>query len=226
MSNLHVLPTIKAETYRQIPSGFSLVELLVVLLIIGLGISLVSVNVGGSDGQLLRLEAKQFANNTSLIAEEAVLSNRQWGVDIYRHIDGDVEQLGYRWLIRNEDGDWQLAVDDRRPVEFLFSPIINIRLTLEGSDQFVEIVNKRDIDEAEPVLIDQPVKNGLSIVEQLEADNPQEPVQPALWLLSSGEMSAFVMELFLNDDTDNKVVVIGDELGRITLQRPEVDDNE
>ena len=209
-------------------SGFSLVELLVVLLIVGLGINLITVNVGGSDGQQLKLEAKQFANNTALIAEEAVLSNRQWGVDIYRQVDEDgIEQLGYRWLVRNDDGEWRLAVDDHRPVDFLFSPNVNLRLTLEGSDEFIEILTKREIDEESSRLLVEPEEEEKqSIIEALEAGNPKDPIRPALWLLSSGEISAFEMELFILDDPENKAVVVGDELGRIVLKTPEHENDE
>ncbi|WP_101757513.1 prepilin-type N-terminal cleavage/methylation domain-containing protein [Oceanicoccus sp. KOV_DT_Chl] len=215
------------QTFRGKRRGFSLVELLVVLLIIGLGFSLVSVNVGSSDGQQLQVEARQFANNTSLIAEEAVLSNRQWGVDIYRQLEEGIEQLGYRWLIRNDDGDWQLAVDSHRPVDFVFSPFIGLRISLEGADQPIEIPNKRDIETIKPMLQAQPKdEERPSVVEQLEQGNQREPIEPALWLLSSGEMSAFSMELYIIDDPDNKVTVVGDELGRIALKLPGDNDDE
>ncbi len=199
--------------------GFSLVELLVVLLIIGLGFSLVNFNVGGNDSYRLLSEAKQFANSSALIAEEAILGNEQWGVDIYRQPTEDndgynLEQFGYRWLVRSKEGEWELANSANDEVDFLFSPGIGIRLELEGSEEEVEIFLKRAVNERDSVFDEEK-----GIAEQLtdNEEEQEEPLLPALWLLSSGEISAFTMVLFDAQDPDNRVKVKGDELGRITV---------
>ncbi len=199
--------------------GFSLVELLVVLLIIGLGFSFANFNVGGNENYRLLSEAKQFANSSALIAEEAILSNTQWGVDIYRqptdNNDGySLEQYGYRWLVRNDEGDWELANSANGKVDFLFSPGISVRLELEGSEEEVEILLKRAVNEQSSVFDEQE-----GIVEQLnDTENEQEePLLPALWLLSSGEISAFSMTLYDTQSPDNQVEIKGDELGRIKV---------
>ncbi|ARN74841.1 hypothetical protein BST96_12375 [Oceanicoccus sagamiensis] len=205
---------------RQISArGFSLIELLVVLLIIGLGFSFANFNVGGNDSYRLLAEAKQFANSSALIAEEAILSNQQWGVDIYRQPSDDndgynLEQFGYRWLVRNKEGDWELANSSNDKVDFLFSPGIGVRLELEGSAEEVEILFKRVVKERTSVFDQQE-----SITEQLSdtEEEQQEPLLPALWLLSSGEISAFSMVLYDATNPDNQVEIKGDELGRITV---------
>lgn len=220
----------KANKLSRIISarGFSLVELLVVLLIIGLGFSLANFNVGGNESYRLLSEAKQFANSSALIAEEAILSNTQWGVDIYRQLadnnDGyNLEQYGYRWLVRNKEGDWELASSSNGEVDFLFSPGISVRLELEGSEEEVEILLKRTVNEQSSVFDQQE-----GIAEQLSGteEEQQEPLLPALWLLSSGEISAFSMTLYDAQSPDNQVEIKGDELGRIKVLTGLEDDEE
>lgn len=196
-------------------TGFSLVELLVVLLIIGLGFSFVSVNVGDNNNQQLRMAARDFANRTALIAEEAVLSNQQWGVDIYRQLIDDGEQYGYRWLTRNDQGRWLLANDDRGAVDYVFPVGTALRLELTETGAELDILAKREIDQQRSMQ-----EKKLSLAEQLGGQDEQssELVEPALWLLSSGEMSAFTLTVFETDNTDAQIIIRGDALGRIVVE--------
>jgi len=82
----------------QYSQGFSLIELLVVILIIALGVQAVSVNVGDNSQRKVSQEARHFVNTASIIAEEAVLTRRQWGVDFYLDIVDGEDRVGYRWL--------------------------------------------------------------------------------------------------------------------------------
>ena len=191
-----------------------------VVLIIGLGISFVSTNIGGNNSYRLRIEAQQFANNVSLIAEEAVLSNQQWGVDIFRFDDAGDDRFGYRWLVRNDDGVWQLANADNMEVEFLFSKGIGLRLQLDGIDEEQVIESKREITEQAGLFDteddDRRVIDGQGLVEK-------EPIEPAIWLLSSGEMNAFILtvfdqQTFADNGADGNIDIEGDVLGRIKLQ--------
>ncbi len=199
--------------HNRCSSGFSLVELLVVLLVIGLGYSVVSINVGENRSQRLLIEAKDFANQTALIAEEAVLTNQQWGVDIFRQfvegLDGE-EQYAYRWLVRNDDGDWlkpAAGFDD----EYLFSPGIGLRLKLDGLDEELVLPPKRKLPK--PATKD----TSTGVIAALTAEDEDEAVRPALWMFSSGEISAFELTLFDVDAPENEIVIKGDELGRIKL---------
>lgn len=200
-------------------NGFSLVELLVVLLVIGLGVSFVSVNIGGNSGYQLRIEARNFANNTSLMAEEAVLSNQQWGVDFFRQYDEgieDIEYYGYRWLVRSEEGLWLEANADIRQTEFIFSPGTIMILQLDGLDQEQIIELKRRIVDPNAAVLGSINERGLG---------NDEPVLPDIWMLSSGEMSAFRLALYTQENENTEIIVTGDELGRITTSDEEDEDD-
>ena len=202
--------------------GFTLIELLVVMLIVALGVSLVRVNVGANNPHQLRSEARQFANSAALVAEEAVLSYQQWGVDLFRLSDSSGDRFGYRWLVRNEEGYWQLARGERFGEETLFSEGVELRLELEGGDKEVEIEYQRSISEQEAL-----IQERKSIAEQLgerELDADDKLIKPAIWLLSSGEISAFELTLLSGDNPDNLIVVEGDALGRVALKKSDEDD--
>lgn len=189
--------------------GFSLIELLAVLLIIGLSISLVSPNLGSNSQQQLRTEAKQFANNTALLAEEAVLANQQWGVDFYRETVEGVERFGYRWLIRNDDRVWLEPNNSVGETDFLFSSGVGIRLELESVEREQIIELKQKIVDPAAVSVDIVNERGVTERQQLE---------PELWLLSSGEMTVFSLFLFDQESGETRVEVVGDELGRVSIE--------
>jgi len=207
---------------HSIESGFTLVELLVVLLIIGLGFSLASINIGGSNSFEVQSEAKFFANRVALIAEEAVLSRQQWGVDIFREEGDSGEQFGYRWLVTDNNKQWLLANRGKEPGEFLFPPGIGLRLELEGSGEEMEVLFKQPIAEQRD-----PFSSGAKRIEPATTQDYQAKlVRPMIWLLSNGEMSAFTMTLFDREDSDNGVSVVGDELGRIRVNKGQADDDD
>lgn len=210
-------------------AGFSLIELMVVILIIGLGTSFVAINVGGDGAFKMRAEAQKFANGTALIAEEAVLSNSQWGVNIYRQVENGVEQYGYRWLTQSETGRWVLANDEDLDVDFLFSPGTELRLQLEGVDEDQEIAFKQELTQAESegdVLEDD--EDATQVIDELveEDSDEEDAIDPDIWIFSSGEMSAFKLTLSEKSNPGAELVVEGDELGRVSLNRGVEDESE
>jgi general secretion pathway protein H len=75
--------------------GFTLVELMVVLCIIGIALGMVSFNVMPSAGQTLKNEANRIALLLQLARDEAIVRNRLVAFEA----DGD----SYRFLVRNEN---------------------------------------------------------------------------------------------------------------------------
>lgn len=109
-------------TYRMLARGFTLLELLVVMVIVGITLGMVSFNTMPNGQQVLQNDAQRIALLLQLARDEAIVRNRP--------IAFEAEAERYRFLLR--DGNtWQvLAQDDllrerefkRPPVTFSISP--------------------------------------------------------------------------------------------------------
>jgi len=53
-----------------------------------------------------------------------------------------------------------------------------------------------------------------------------ESVQPHVWMLSSGEMTPFTLYIVNAEDSDNQIIIEGDELGRVKIRDRQEDDDE
>jgi prepilin-type N-terminal cleavage/methylation domain-containing protein len=199
----------------KVAQGFSLIELLVVLLIIGMGIGMVTMNVGVS-GNEHRLQAKQFANLTALVAEEAVLSGVTLGVDLYRDINPESQQgeevFAYRWLQRTywippEDSEekarwlWQPVDIPEIVSASQFSPTLRLQLEMEGVE--------RDID-------------AIVAVEK-SPELQKTPLKPDILLWANGEITPFDLKLLAKNDEQLLHTISGDLLGRISLDKTDED---
>ena len=84
--------------------GFTLLELLVVLVIAGITLGMVTFNALPSERQALQTESQRIAKLLQLAREEAIVRNRPIAFEAYAG--------GYRFLIR-DDNTWQpLATDE------------------------------------------------------------------------------------------------------------------
>ncbi|MEZ5568143.1 MAG: prepilin-type N-terminal cleavage/methylation domain-containing protein [Halioglobus sp.] len=87
--------------------GFSLIELLVVLLVIGMAASLVSLSVGsGGQDTLLEAQVRNLADTAAYALDEAQFTGRDHGL-LLEQVDDDGEwRYAWRWQARALDG-WQ-----------------------------------------------------------------------------------------------------------------------
>lgn len=170
--------------------GFSLVELLVVMLIVSLGVSLVLMRTDDNLDYRVRLTLKQFANQVRLISEEAVLGNRQWGLDFYRtSVNSGDTNYGYRWLTKDEEG-WSVAAPADMEKEMLLPREIEVALEVEGARQEIE-----------------------SRVAQ-SAEGEAAP-QPDVQLFSSGEITPFSLKLMQTEKPETARQIEVDQLARV-----------
>jgi general secretion pathway protein H len=96
--------------------GFTLVELMVVMVIIGIALGVVSLNIVQSPREALEKEAQRIALLLQLARDEAIVRNRQ--------VVFEAEADRYRFLVRNETGWEPLPKDDMlRERAFSHSPI-------------------------------------------------------------------------------------------------------
>ena len=95
--------------------GFTLLELLVVMVIAGIMLGVVSFNALPNSRQRLETDAKRLALLFQLARDEAILRNLP--------VAFDVDQYGYHFLVR-EDRVWSPLKDDMlRERSFELSPI-------------------------------------------------------------------------------------------------------
>lgn len=109
-------------------SGFTLIEVLVVMVLIGVMVSLVHLTAGDSPARQARDEAGTLIQVLQALREQAVLEGREFGVHI--------EERGYRVMA--------LKVSDWQPVgpRHVLVDGLSLRLELEG--QPLTLGSRRD----------------------------------------------------------------------------------
>ncbi|MFC5472353.1 GspH/FimT family pseudopilin [Paraherbaspirillum soli] len=96
--------------------GFTLLELLVVVVIAGITLGVVSLSAFRSDHQVLQNDAQRIALLLQLTRDEAILRNRPTAFE--------ADANNYRFLVREENGWQPLAQDDMlREREFKRTPM-------------------------------------------------------------------------------------------------------
>lgn len=107
---------------RQPARGFTLLELLVVVVIAGITLGVVSLTAFPGDRQVMQNDAQRIALLLKLTREEAILRNRPTAFE--------ADANSYRFLVREESGWQALAQDDmlrqrefeRTPMQLSMSP--------------------------------------------------------------------------------------------------------
>ena len=175
---------------RSSARGFTLIEILVVIVIVAtiVSIALLSVNVGGDDAEL-DTERRRLASLIETVQDEAVLQGREFGIELmtssYRFVEFDpltrqwAEIYGddlYRLRRLPEGLEFELFIDDRR-IELAANP-------KELTDP------------------DRPMTSGV------------DPYTPHLFLFASGDATVFELHLW-RPQTDQRLVLRGDVLGEL-----------
>jgi general secretion pathway protein H len=103
-----------AKIQYQYSQGFTLIEIMIVVFIIGLTVSLMSLSLGSSnEDNAAHKEAAAFMQAVDFIGEQTVLNGELVGMFVVQKDaeDGLAKQWCYRWQ-RFLDGKWQELTED------------------------------------------------------------------------------------------------------------------
>lgn len=151
---------------RRAAGGFTLIEMMVVLVIIASMAGLLVMGFKDSPEQRLRREADDLAALLNVAADEAVMRSMELGLAI------DTE--GYRFVYFDLEKKQWLAVAEKTLGPHLFPDTISVSIALDGER----------LDE-----------QSLERIRALSERSDDDRLRPMLLLLSSGEVTPFTLTL-------------------------------
>jgi len=181
-------PTSRAPHCGAALRGFTLIEVLVVLVIMAAMAGLLVLGFKDSPEQRLRREANDLAALLNAAADEAVLHSTELGLAI--------DNEGYRFVYFDGEKKQWLAMTDKMLAPHKFTDTLAVDIALDGEH----------IDE-----------QALQRIHQLSERSEDAHLRPTLLLLSSGEVTPFILTLGYGDEL--KMVVSGDGFNPIVVQR-------
>ena len=189
-------------------AGFTLIELMVVIFIMGIVASFATLSVGQSQTRVLQDEVKRLQSLLTLGSDEAVLQSEEFAIEVYRN--------GYRFMqLEQTDQEWAWQPVRGNAIfrARCFPEGVALAAEIEGTPAPLEILDcaaevaKLDAEKAE---VETSTSKGLNAAE--------EDVPPRIFLLSSGEMTPFELTLSLPDKTSARLA--GELTGKLTQPSP------
>jgi general secretion pathway protein H len=126
LSSLQAFP---AKSIASVERGFTLLELLAVILIIGIVISFASLSIGQNTSRIVQDEAERLHGLIQLAGEESVLQARELALEFDRD--------RYQFLELGADG-WQPVAGDKMLRERPLPETVELELMLEGVETSFE----------------------------------------------------------------------------------------
>lgn len=129
----------RVSTARHSADGFTYIELLVVVFLLGLLVSLALLSLqGATPAERHEREARRLFARMDLAREESVLQGRTLGLRI--------DEAGYRFL-QFRQGQWQALADDRLLPEHELPETTGIVLDLDGVEVSLDTGTESQTDE-------------------------------------------------------------------------------
>lgn len=222
---------------RRHQRGFTLIEVMVVITIIGIMTGLIAINVVTQDPQKeLNKEALRFLALIEMAQEEALFSQQEIGVivteqgykfarwsvpsepqsnltdpnpnlsgtTVSNNTQAATAMAGFSGVITTPNPSWNLITTEQAFREYELPE--EYELVLEVDQEQIDITGGIDEKAREKA------KEASKILEEEE-----EELKPSIFIMSSGELSPFVLEMFLREDSEITAKVSGNEVGKIWI---------
>lgn len=118
--------------YSQM-QGFTLLEVITVVIIIGIVISFATLSVSQNDDHRARDEVERIQHLMQLVSEQAVLQGKEYALQINRD--------GYQFVTLDGD-EWKPVTDDSLLRQREFPPLFTLDLSLWGKDMNLDDKDK------------------------------------------------------------------------------------
>jgi len=193
-------------SFRKYNAGFSLLELIIVLVIIGIMVASVVISITDTRRDKLHFEARRLAGRLALARDEAILTNQEMGLEI--------ERDQYRFLFLGEER-WETSApeEDKQLTEQKLPEGMELQLRVDGL--FSEFDQKsnfnklfRDTEEFEETNVN------------AEEDEAALALRPQIYLMSSGEVNPFTLVIGFDDDNPVYYQLEATFDGKVSLDGP------
>ncbi|MEO9944799.1 type II secretion system minor pseudopilin GspH [Paraglaciecola sp.] len=198
---------------HQKQTGFTLIEVMLVLLIMGLAVGAVVLNYSGESAQdRLKKQTQRLQIVFNMAADFAVLNQRQLGLRI------EEDENTYYFMYLDEEQAWQKLEDDKLLSDHTLPQEFSIELSLTDLpwDTGQSLFSDDDLFEEDFSLSEDGTEIGN------EEDKPLDP--PQVFIFSSGEITPFSLSLAYEADFGNEQPVYfrvnGQDISPIEMEGP------
>lgn len=174
-------------------NGFTLIELMIVVVIIGVMAAMSTMSVGGNDMRRLHSEAKRLQQFITLMQDEAIFQQQNFGFYLKENQYSLVtyDNRSHLWVAGNDESFPPYPVPQG----------IEIEILVDGEEQQLPIPE--------------------DVLESWEDDEdffPEERLLPQILMLASGEVSPFEIELSLTNDSPLTAVISTDGFSAVSIE--------
>ena len=155
----------------------------------------------------LERESYRMFELLKMLEDEAIMQSTEYGVEVFED--------GYRFMEFDYDNNSWRAIEGHRLykphqlAEGLFMILDSQAVDLKIASPYIADDSDSDFEMSEMS------SGGINDIEDEEKANA-----PSIWVLSSGELTEFKIEIFKQDQQDQPFVISGYETGELEIKTP------